>query len=433
MIIVHAIFSVICYCILLNIYMEIFCTKRELGRWKQVGIMASMILFNVIFILGLYNHFILKEICVVFGSSLFMWCLYKVKYLKTLALTTIYICASVAADYILMIGIMKVLPNRSLGLLASAFGSSLVELLSESIHFILVLILVRCFTKHTSELLTTKEWLRFTIVPVITLVIIMTLVVEFDVAQNDGQGMAFLWIGIGLIVMNIITYFLLNDVLIREAELRKERLVQLQTRHEIQMQHYLLENYEKQRRLQHEYKNQMASIAALLSEGEYDRLVQYVQDITQKQIAMINVVDTNNVMVNAVLNAKYREMMEKGIGYVPLINDLSGIPVSDEDIVVLLSNLLNNAIEACKNVEKKVIKMKFVCERCRMILSISNPCSDMPIIEDGYIRTSKKEQPELHGIGILNVKDIVNKYDGDVVITIKDQEFQFVIMIPIKK
>ena len=332
-----------------------------------------------------------------------------------------------------MVGIMKALPNKSLGLLSSGVGSSLVELLSESIHLILVLGLVRYFEKNTSELLTTKEWLRFAIVPVMTMATIMTMVVEFDVTQKNSQGVVFLLIGIGLIMMNIITYFLLNDVLIREAELRKERLIQLQTKHEIQMQHYLAENYEKQRRIQHEYKNQMASIAALLSGGEYDKLKQYVQAINQREITTINVIDTNNVMVNAILNAKYREMIEKGIGYVPLINDLSGIPVSDEDIVVLLSNLLNNAIEACEGVENKVIKMKFVCEKDSMVLSVLNPYKDMPNIKDGYIRTSKREQPELHGIGILNVKDIVNKYEGDTVITNKDQEFQFVIIIPMKK
>ena len=177
----------------------------------------------------------------------------------------------------------------------------------------------------------------------------------------------------------------------------------------------------------------MASIAALLSGGEYDKLKQYVQAINQREITTINVIDTNNVMVNAILNAKYREMIKKGIGYVPLINDLSGIPVSDEDIVVLLSNLFNNAIEACEGVENKVIKMKFVCEKDSMVLSVLNPYKDMPNIKDGYIRTSKREQPELHGIGILNVKDIVNKYEGDTVITNKDQEFQFVIIIPMKK
>lgn len=413
--------------------MGVFCIKREIGHWKRVGIIAGMVLLNVILVLGLYKYFILKEICVVFGSSLFLWRLYNVKYLKTLALTVIYVCVSVATDYMLMVGIMKALPNKSLGLLSSGVGSSLVELLSESIHLILVLGLVRYFEKNTSELLTTKEWLRFAIVPVITMAIIMTMVVEFDVTQKNSQGMVFLLIGIGLIMMNIITYFLLNDVLIREAELRKERLIQLQTKHEIQMQHYLAENYEKQRRIQHEYKNQMASIAALLSGGEYDKLKQYVQAINQREITTINVIDTNNVMVNAILNAKYREMIEKGIGYIPLINDLSGIPVSDEDIVVLLSNLLNNAIEACEGVENKVIKMKFVCEKDSMVLSVLNPYKDMPNIKDGYIRTSKREQPELHGIGILNVKDIVNKYEGDTVITNKDQEFQFVIIIPMKK
>ncbi len=57
-------------------------------------------------------------------------------------------------------------------------------------------------------------------------------------------------------------------------------------------------------------------------------------------------------------------MLDKNIVFIFKINDLSGINVSDEDIVVILSNLLNNAIEACEKCpDKRVIKMKLVREK----------------------------------------------------------------------
>lgn len=66
-----------------------------------------------------------------------------------------------------------------------------------------------------------------------------------------------------------------------------------------------------------------------------------------------NAIDTNNVIVNTILNEKYNEMMDKGIIFVFRINDLSSIKIEDEDLVVILSNLLDNAIEACQKCEGK--------------------------------------------------------------------------------
>ena len=57
--------------------------------------------------------------------------------------------------------------------------------------------------------------------------------------------------------------------------------------------------------------------------------------------------------MDAILNTKYREMIEKNIIFVFRINDLSNLIVSDEHIVVILSNLLNNSIEHVKSVKEE--------------------------------------------------------------------------------
>ena len=42
-------------------------------------------------------------------------------------------------------------------------------------------------------------------------------------------------------------------------------------------------------------------------------------------------INTNNVIVNAILNTKYQEMTDKGIVFAFRVNDLSKIGISDED------------------------------------------------------------------------------------------------------
>ena len=123
--------------------------------------------------------------------------------------------------------------------------------------------------------------------------------------------------------------------------------------------------------------------------------------------------------------------MDKKIVFIFKINDLSEIGICDEDIVVILSNLLNNAIEACEKCnEKKVIKMKFVKEKDNVIISVKNTYDGELVIEDGEIQTSKKQDIDEHGIGIKNIIDVISKYQGSYAIQNNENEFYFSIIIP---
>ena len=96
------------------------------------------------------------------------------------------------------------------------------------------------------------------------------------------------------------------------------------------------------------------------------------------------------------------------------INDLSGINISDEDIVQVLSNLLDNAIEAARqcDINHRLIKLKFTCEDAHTILSVSNTYKYEPqITDDGYMITRKEEKQE-HGFGLRNVMAVLDKYNA---------------------
>ena len=158
---------------------------------------------------------------------------------------------------------------------------------------------------------------------------------------------------------------------------------------------------------------------------------EYVRKVSGHLSTELDYIKTNNVIVDAILNSKYREILDKNIVFIFKINDLAEINICDEDIVVILSNMLNNAIEACeKCLDRKVIKMKFVKEKDNIIISVRNTYDGELIIKDGEIQTSKRHETDEHGIGIKNIIDIIEKYQGSYAIKNDKNEFYFSIIIP---
>ncbi len=96
-----------------------------------------------------------------------------------------------------------------------------------------------------------------------------------------------------------------------------------------------------------------------------------------------------------------------------------------------LTNLLNNAIEACEKCSgKRVIKMKFVKEKDSVMISVKNTYNGKLDIKDGEIQTSKKYEMGDHGIEIKNIIEVITKYQGSYAIRNDKNEFCFSIILP---
>ena len=133
-------------------------------------------------------------------------------------------------------------------------------------------------------------------------------------------------------------------------------------------------------------------------------------------------------MVNSIINQKYSYAQSKDITMAIKVNDLSNIVMKEEDMVILLSNLLDNAIEACEKCKNKIIKVKIIDEKDQTIIAVNNPVEGEVVVENNRFITTKKDKAN-HGIGLLNIKSIVEKYNGISAIKCENGWFKFSALI----
>ena len=159
--------------------------------------------------------------------------------------------------------------------------------------------------------MTGREWRVLFSISLITVFSLAVVVAKTDLFQNTNQDSTFLFIAMGLLLINFTIYYLVNEIAEREAKIREDALFRERVKNETAMYRSISENLEKQRRRTHEYKNQLACISALAAKGQYKELDEYIGKIDDALRHSMDAVDTNNVIVNAILNTKYREAVER--------------------------------------------------------------------------------------------------------------------------
>lgn len=421
----YFLFSVICYVVLCGIFIGTFEKKREIKKQYRCFLWLGLVLVNICFSGFFADNLLLKESLMAAATAFAMLVLFQGRGTRILILTLFYHSGRLIIDYCIHYLIMNYVPSIPLSDMTALPVSSGSILLCESLRFYLLLFL-KLYINLNSETVCKKiEQLRFWGSICFYIMIISPGIVKVI----RGTEMDFGYFTVGLLLINVVLSELLNDLLKQNTKLQKEKVLQEQAEREARMYQTISENYEKQRKREHEYKNQVLCIQALIQEEKYSELKGYLEEVDQKMMNGTHLFDTNHSIINSILNLKYQEARKKDTLFVVQFNDLSGLPIVDEDVVVLLSNLLDNAMEACEQSEHKVIKFKFLKGPDRVILSVRNSLGKLPQIREGYFQTSKTDHPEMHGIGIQNVCEIIEKYGGHYTIEYSKDEFCFSILI----
>ena len=113
-------------------------------------------------------------------------------------------------------------------------------------------------------------------------------------------------------------------------------------------------------------------------------------------------------------------MQGKGINFTYQVALLKQNKADDHELCVIFSNIMNNAIEACESGDE----IKLVCYPYNDVLCIlqKNPLHRELKYENGKLVTTKEEK-ELHGHGLENIKTVIKKYNGHMDIRVEDGYF----------
>lgn len=356
-------------------------------------------------------------------SSVILFLLFRVRCLMALVLSMLCYGLDLITEYMAVVALDKllpVIPEDTAGFLASHSGVVL-ALASSLLLWGSVMTMGKMAGGKSFAVLTAREWWALFVSSFVT--------VASFLANSGNQSSSFLYLAAGMLIIDFIVYYMVSEVTKREMKQREDAVFHEKIKNETAMYRSMSENLDRQRRKTHEYKNQIAAIRALAAGGKYQELGEYVRRIDDAMQLDMDAIDANNVIVNAILNTKYREAAGKGIVLVLKVNDLSELNIQEEDIVVILSNLLNNALEACESCVRKVIRLKFVLEEGQVVISVRNSIETKPLVENGEFVTTKENDADEHGVGIRNVVETVEKYKGRYVIDYDKGEFLFSILI----
>ena len=313
----------------------------------------------------------------------------------------------------------------------AAYASKIVvlSLPAKAIWILLLFVLRRIWKgKDSYGELSHKEWRKFGMVPLFT--VASMLLMYFCYSGEKKVQAVYLFLAVGLIMINFLVLMLMQDILVKGELLWESALTD--QKKESQLAHYrdMKAVYERQGRKMHDYKNQIRTIQVLLKDGDVQAAAGLAERLTESISVEMSAVNTNHPVVNAVLNQKFHAAREQGVSMIFKVGDMSGMPLDGEETVILLSNLLDNAIHECVKVVRKgrkaVINIKLVQEGGKLIFSVRNPVAEKVQVADGIVLDSGGG---MHGVGLMNVKAVVDKYGGDFAISCDREKFQAVIMI----
>lgn len=245
--------------------------------------------------------------------------------------------------------------------------------------------------------------------------------------DRDISAMIALFSGI-LIVANVAMLYIISCI--EKATEHEQDAKLLKQQISLQAENYdaLKKNYNVQRKATHEFERHIQVLKDLLDREEYASAQSYVRSLQANRTLKMFCIHSNNPVIDVVLNQKYQLAQENGIKMQVRVNDLSALSDQTDELVVLLSNLLDNAIEACLGLENHREILCSILKEESVYISVRNTSKPVVIVNN-EIPTSKSHTAE-HGFGIPAIKYILERRKAEYTFAYKDGWFQFAAEIP---
>lgn len=346
--------------------------------------------------------------------------------LKSLLITVIFIIFSGTIDAIFLYGVCFLLGIPLSQFIWRKLAYTLVVTTSKLISLLIAWIIYKARQNKKIGSIR-KSWMALTVIfPCISIAMLSVIYVAFQNREDLSLG-AFLF-SIGLVVSNIAILYAIH-IMEKQAQDEQE-VIMLNQQMQVQTESILAleKSYRAQRQATHEFRHHVDTVSGLLASGELQAAKDYLLHLQNTQTTRVLRVNSHHPIIDAILNQKFQLAQENSIDMQFQVNDLSGVNIETDYLVVLLSNLLDNAIEACQRIEKdRSIHCRLLAEEY-LFISVRN--TSYPITFDGENIPTSKVSKEEHGYGLANIKRILSNLNAEYTYEYHDGWFEFVIEIP---
>lgn len=193
----------------------------------------------------------------------------------------------------------------------------------------------------------------------------------------------------------------------------------------------LLDSYTAQRRLTHEFTNHMSALSALLEQDDLAGAQKYLAGVSKAVASATTIMNTHNPLLDSILSKKYEEAAQKGVTVYFDLCDLKDLPFDGTDMVIVLSNLLDNAVRAAADALPPEVYVRIRKTQDEYLFSVRNRVQEnLELTEDGQLPRSTKREPG-HGMGLLNVQEVLARYGAEYTVSCRDKWYRFTCSLPV--
>ena len=164
--------------------------------------------------------------------------------------------------------------------------------------------------------------------------------------------------------------------------------------------------------IKHDMKNNLSSIYSLIDNGQYDDAKRLCLDCSDSIAKVYTPINTDNPTLNAIMNVKIEKARQNDISFSYTVTDSLDF-VSSTDVVSIIGNLCDNAIEYLSAVDKSQRKMslEITVRNDYRIIMCRNTILSSVLSENPDMKTTKNDET-LHGKGLNILRSIAEKYNG---------------------
>ena len=301
-------------------------------------------------------------------------------------------------------------------------------------NLFLVCILIIIFIKIINKILKNKIYVYASYIILVNSVFIMLkILVRFAEMHGPFQIEQYLIIMEVVPQLAIIAITVTIYIVIEMKKENEERIKEKQAYNRLETKNDYYEKVEESqnqiRRLYHDMNNHLYNIQMMnkSSEDASEYILSLQNELNESRKARLS----GNSLFDIIVDEKMNICQSKGIDFKIDVDSKNTGFIKNIDMSSILTNILDNAIEACDKMtsNKKYIKLTSMwADDMFVIICENSKENEVKKIGDRFI-TDKLNKSE-HGIGIKSVEKSVKNYDGNMMIFCDDNLFKVKIMIP---
>ena len=386
-----------------------FFPRRHRMLFFSLSFCAFVLLLNLNAIL-LENYTLFRILCAIILSFIWMWLNYKGK------LINILFAAAFSSSYqsivdVAFLSVFISLAHTKLDDPGSYYFLCYTAKLLELLGMVIIYAISKQRSYPARIILT--SWLRLLFFPAATLSVALFLT-RILLRAPDVSG-ELLGCSIILLVFDLMSIVLMRYLEKQQAVVLENTVLHQSLKLESEHIRSMQEAYERQRKQTHDFNNQLSVLRGMAEQNAPEsEFADYLGKILAIEFPSVTYLNTHRLVVDVILSQKTATAAGSEIIFELQLDDLVDYPLSDDAIVVILTNLIDNAIEACEKIEvpsERRIKLKMLQRQSAAILYIENTTAEPVQIRNNQIASSKSDT-FAHGYGLKNVISCIENSGG---------------------